>query len=96
MFGHGIFGFGRGIGYGYGLFGGYGFIVLMAIGVLLFFLFRRKGYNYNQSSCASRRDYSNQLNGDEKIDPLEVLKLRYAKGEISEEDYQRIKKMLME
>jgi putative membrane protein len=37
-----------------------------------------------------------QALNEKKEDPLQILKMRYAKGEISEEEYKRMKKELIQ
>jgi len=64
--------------YGWGLGGMFmGFIFLILIGILVFFVIR----------FASRSGF-----GSSGETPLEILKKRYAKGEISKDDFEKMKK----
>ncbi len=70
------------MGYGYGMMGGYGMIIpLILIGVIIYAVVK-----LSQSSHGSNNRGGN--------DALEILKQRYANGEISEEEYTQKKKIL--
>ncbi len=86
--GYGMFG-GFGRGYGYGLFGGYGSILFFIIvGVILFFLIRR-----NRHACHSTQsNFSKPSLGNDGNDAVEIVKARYARGEINQEEYKKILK----
>ncbi len=78
---HGFGGFGYGI-LGLGLIGMV--IKLVIFLAIIYFVFRmwRRGMNYRYPHYESNRDAK------------EILAQRFARGEISEEDYQRMKNML--
>lgn len=90
MFARGGFGpFGRGFGYGMGYFGGYGFLwiigMVILIAVIVYFMKgRHKGQKHFSDSTSRYSD--NQA--------LSILKERYAKGEITEDEYERMKKVI--
>lgn len=65
-----------------GMMGASWLIWIVLVGVVIYLIINR-----NNSS----RDYSNSSNHNT---PLEILKERYAKGEISEEEYIRKKEIL--
>ncbi|KPU27324.1 hypothetical protein TR13x_06025 [Caloranaerobacter sp. TR13] len=65
---------------GFGMMGG-GILGLLLLGIAIYFIFRYAN---------ERKYYGNR----DKSDALEILKERYAKGEITEEEYERKKKML--
>lgn len=69
---------------GFGMMGG-GILGLLLLGVAIYFIFR----------FANDRKYHGNYGHDEG-DALEILKERFAKGEITEEEYERKKKMLID
>jgi putative membrane protein len=76
-------GWGHMMNYGCGYGGGGIFmwiIFLIAIGLLIYFIFQVQKTKNQKSS--------------ENESPLDILKMRYAKGEISKEDFERMKKDL--
>ena len=82
-------GFGRGFGswgpggYGPGMYGGLTTILfIILIGLLVYMLIKR-----SQNSAT----YSNNLVSNEA---LEIAKLRYVRGEITQEEYQQIVKVI--
>jgi len=58
-----------------------GLLIIVIIVVVAYFIFKRRGA-FGSTSTAET--------------PLEILKKRYAKGEISEEEYEKMKKNLLE
>ena len=67
---------------GFGMIFGFIFFVLMVIGVILLivWLVRRTGYNITDKTSTRS---------------LEILKERYAKGELTKEQYENMKKELI-
>lgn len=72
------------MGYGYGLMGGFGMIIPLILIVLVIYAVVKLMQNNNGN-------YDMQ-NG--KNDAIDILNQRYARGEISEEEYMQKKKML--
>ncbi|WP_427340030.1 SHOCT domain-containing protein [Caloranaerobacter sp. DY30410] len=62
-----------------------GILGLLLLGIVVYFIFR----------YANERRYNGNY-GYDKNDALEILKERYARGEITEEEYERKKKMLID
>ncbi|WP_278287337.1 SHOCT domain-containing protein [Caloranaerobacter ferrireducens] len=60
-----------------------GILGIFLLGIAVYFIFR----------YANERKYYGNY---DKSDALEILKERYAKGEITEEEYERKKKMLID
>lgn len=74
------------MGYGYGMMGGFGMIIpFLLIGLIIYAVIRLSQNNH--------QNYDN-YRGFNKA--LEILNQRYANGEISEEEYGRKKKMLID
>lgn len=71
---HNMHGFGGG-------FNWFGFLIIIAIVVIIYLLIRNNSYNRSQSRRASQT-------------PLEILQERLAKGEISKEEYRELKNEL--
>jgi len=71
---------------GFGMMGGgiFGILILVLVVFLVMRLNNLNGYNSNNNSYARNND------------ALEILKERYARGEISEEEYERKRKILKE
>ena len=67
---------------GFGMIFGFIFFVLLIIGIILLivWLVRRTGYNITDKTSTHS---------------LEILKERYAKGELAKEQYENMKKELM-
>ncbi len=74
-----MFGHMGGIGFGFG-----GILSLIIVVLLVWFLIR----------AFNRGEGSEFLSKKEKKDPLEILRERYAKGEIDDEEFEKRKKML--
>lgn len=72
-------------GYGYNMMqgGGFWFICLIVIIVVVYVI-----YKLTRSGRNEPRNYNND-------DSLEIIKQRYAKGEIDEEQYKKIRDTLM-
>lgn len=68
---------------GFGMMGGGGFLGIIIIALIAYFAFKYFNNNGGHNSNFTRRDSA-----------LDILNERYAKGEISEEEYNRKKKML--
>ena len=73
------------MGYRYGLMGGFGMMIipLLLVGLII--------YAAVKFSQGNNNNYNNNRDGS---DALDILNQRYAKGEISEEEYVMKKKML--
>ena len=72
------------MGYGYGIMGGFGMIIpLILTGLIIYAIVR-----FSQDS---HRNYDHHFH---RNDALDILNERYAKGEISEEEYIQKKKTL--
>ncbi len=74
----------------FGLGGGFGmmFLGILIVGLIIYLLF--KGINNNQNDTITS---SNK--GSTNANALEIAKTRLAKGEITAEEYENIKKTLM-
>lgn len=72
------------MGWSYGMMGGWFgmFILLIFIAVIVYAVFRLSGDNHTSSG----KNYDNSL---------DILNERFARGEISEEEYKRKKEMIM-
>ena len=66
------------------------FITLIVILFVVFMVFGRRGYRplWDEES-------GNQYRHEKKEIPLEILKKRYAKGEISKEKFEEMKRVLL-
>ena len=79
MMGHSAFGFGYGGGF------------LMPFMMIAFWALLIIGAIYILRLMISSNSV-NPVNGESVISPLDVLKLRYAKGELTKEDYEGMKR----
>lgn len=79
-----------GFGYGYGGFGGCGLtgggfgmmiIPLILIGIIIYAIFKMQG-----SNAGNRVEYNNSI---------EILNERYARGEITEDEYKQKKSLIL-
>ncbi|MBS4538889.1 SHOCT domain-containing protein [Clostridium sp. D2Q-11] len=68
---------------GFGMMGGGGFLGFIIIALIVYFAFKYINNNGEHTSNFNKRN-----------DALDVLNERYAKGEISDEEYNRKKDML--
>lgn len=88
---------GRGLGFGLlrpGVLGGFGwqFLVVRGIGSFLFWLLVFVGIILIVRSLAGQPAVSNRGAGAVAVEPpLDILKRRYAKGEINREQYEEMK-----
>lgn len=90
--------FGRGFGFGFarpGIFGGFGlpFILLRGVGMFLFWLLIIGGIIWLVRGGTQRQQISN---GTPLVSeaPLDILKRRYAKGEITKEQFEEMRTTL--
>ncbi|WP_199256779.1 SHOCT domain-containing protein [Alteribacillus sp. YIM 98480] len=72
----------NGTGMGSGFFGFFGILIILAIIAVVVWMMRGANTNHPSQSSSSRS--------------LEILKERLAKGEISEEEYDRLRRKLEE
>ena len=82
------YGFGHMMGWGWGMYGGIRMILfwILLIAIALFLLRRFSGgWEYPRNGTSSAQSSA-----------LEILKQRYAKGEISKEEYEERKRTLMQ
>lgn len=72
------------MGWGYGMMGGwFGMLIqLILIAIIVYAVVRLLGHNH----AGNRRSYDNSL---------DILNERFARGEISEEEYERKKAMIL-
>lgn len=77
------------MGYGFG-FGG--FFMILFWGVLIWAIVALLRGNGFSSGCCGRHGHGHNHGG--KNDAVEILKQRYAKGEISKEEFENMKKDL--
>ena len=66
-----------------------GCIILM---VVCFFFFMRGGFGSSWGCCGDR---SNQGDSADSESALDILKKRYTRGEITQEDFERMKKLVL-
>ncbi|KXG42928.1 SHOCT domain-containing protein [Tepidibacillus infernus] len=57
---------------------------------------RYQEQEHQQNHNHNHNHNEHQNHGKQSSDPLEVLKLRFVKGEITEEEYRRMKEVLSE
>jgi len=79
---------------GYGMMGWWfpgGLLALALVGVLLYFLLRQT----RQGKGAGREERLGEPPSRD-MDPIDILKARYAKGDISRKEYEQMKKELEE
>jgi len=72
------------MGYGFGIMGWFGMLVPFLFVVLVIFLLVKPSQN----------NHRNKMNHNGENDALDILSERYAKGEISDEEYQHKRKVL--
>lgn len=71
------------MGFGYGMMGGFGIIPLLLIALIIYAVVKLvQGSNGNSNT------------GKQGNDALDILNQRFANGEISEEEYNKMKKIL--
>ena len=75
-------------GMGMGMGSGFGWVFWLVIIAAIFFLFRSRFIGCGTGHRNNEYDRSDEL-------PLTILKQRYAKGEISKEEFERMKKELL-
>lgn len=71
-------GWGHMMGWGWGLFGGLGMLIFWVVIIVLIVLLVRRAPVHTQS----------------RIDPLDILKERFARGEIGKEEYEERRNIL--
>ena len=87
--------YGRGYGYGWGMMGGYGFPMMgvgMGLGMLVFWVLIIAGGVWLAQSLSRGAGSSTMMPPGES--PLDILKRRYAKGEITKDQFEQIKRDL--
>jgi len=73
--------------HGFGMFPVLFFLLCI---VVVFFLGKKTG------SSSSKENTGDSDKGSKEQSPMDILKMRYAKGEIDQEEFERIKKTLQE
>ena len=83
----------RGFGYGGHMYGGWGWIAMIAFWVLVVGgLVLLVSYLVRRGSTSSGRD---EMAGPRSESPLDIAKRRYATGEIDGDEFERIKQSLL-
>ena len=82
-----------GRGYGWGMMGGWGFPLMGGIGMLLFWLLIIGGVVW-LVQAAARGAGPSGLSAPTSESPLDILKRRYARGEITKEQYEEMRQHL--
>ncbi len=77
------------MGWGGTMFGGIGMLLFWGVIIVLLVLFARSFFGGGQTQSPSQSPHSGSA-------ALDILKERYAKGEISKEEYEQRKKTLTE
>jgi putative membrane protein len=87
------FGWGNGYGPGWGMMGGFGFPFFGGIMMLLFWVLIIIGAVWLFQALARGGGLST-WSGPSRESPLDILKARYARGEISKEQFEEMKRTL--
>jgi putative membrane protein len=77
-----------------GGFGGFGMLFMIPIGLVALIIIGYaiwRGFGWGGGCCGSGH-YGHYASHDERENAMEILRLRYARGEISKEQYEQMKK----
>jgi putative membrane protein len=70
------------------------FIVVILVGVLVYYTFNANNSNNNHGNNSNTRNYPTNLGTSNANHPLDILNERFAKGDIDEEEYLKKKDIL--
>lgn len=86
--------YGYGLGHGFGLFGGFFMIVFWALLIWLIIAFLRGAVGHHGGGCCGMGGHSHNHDGKGSDDALEILRKRYANGDITKEEFEEKSQVL--